>query len=224
MPQEFIYRILNIYEESFFTVLTDEGMTDKVEYGRGVKQGDPLSPILFDIALEPLLNCLRAKLKGKKIDGVNKTVSRYADDVGINVKNEEEEKIAVECIKKYEDASGALLRPDKSWAIMANKAGKSSFVIWDENNPEHQELEYLGYKVNGEDMPGRIAKMIRKLNKIKAKHQSLIGRVNTINSYGFSQLYYNMYATKVNDEDIKKINNITRWYLFSMEEEEEEHL
>ena len=170
MPKQFIYRILNIYEESFFTVLTDEGHTEIIKYGRGVKQGDPLSPILFDIALEPLLNCLRANLRGKTIEGVTKVVSGYADDVAINAKNELEELTAIDCIKKYEDASGALLRPDKSWAIMAEGAKKSKFTIWDKNNKEHQELEYLGYKVNGEDMPERITKMIGKLNKIKNKH------------------------------------------------------
>ena len=147
MPKQFIYRILNIYEESFFTVLTDEGHTEIIKYGRGVKQGDPLSPILFDIALEPLLNCLRANLRGKTIEGVTKVVSGYADDVAINAKNELKELTAIDCIKKYKDASGALLRPDKSWAIMAEGAKKSKFTIWDNNNKEHQELEYLGYKV-----------------------------------------------------------------------------
>ena len=215
MPRDFIARIRNIYEESFFTVLTDEGLTDKVEYGRGVKQGDPLSPILFDLALEPLLNCLRANIAGKVIGGVNKKVSGYADDVGINLKDEAEEKIAIQCIKKYEDASGAMLRPDKSWAIMAKGAKNTNFIRWDEGIKEHRELEYLGYKVNGEDMPERIAKMIRKLDKLKGKHMSLIGRVNTINSYGFSQLYYNMYANEINEGYIKEIKNITRWYLFS---------
>jgi len=48
----------NIYTESCTKVRTGQGQTDDIPCERGVKQGCPLSPILFDLALKQLVRAV----------------------------------------------------------------------------------------------------------------------------------------------------------------------
>jgi retron-type reverse transcriptase len=52
---------------------------------RGVKQGDPLSPLLFNIAMDPLLEAISAQNHGYKWDesGLQLEALCYADDNGL---------------------------------------------------------------------------------------------------------------------------------------------
>ena len=55
---------------------------DPFELGAGVRQGDPLSPALFVLFIEPFLNFLRAKVQGLGIQCVysSHSVISFADD------------------------------------------------------------------------------------------------------------------------------------------------
>ena len=50
---------MDIYNNSKFTVNKDDECSKEIRFNSGVKQGDPLSPILFNMTLEPLLEALR---------------------------------------------------------------------------------------------------------------------------------------------------------------------
>lgn len=49
-----------MYTDPSATVLTNEIMSPQIRLNRGVRQGSPLSPLIFAIFLEPLAIALRA--------------------------------------------------------------------------------------------------------------------------------------------------------------------
>ena len=59
---------------------------------RGIRQGCPLSGQLYSLAIEPLLNLLRTRVKGVRVPGADKaiTVSAYADDVTVLIQDQED--------------------------------------------------------------------------------------------------------------------------------------
>jgi hypothetical protein len=49
---------MDSYVNANVKVVTLNGITDKIRIARGLKQGCPLSPLLFDICLDPLIERL----------------------------------------------------------------------------------------------------------------------------------------------------------------------
>ena len=52
----------------------------EIELRQGVMQGDPLSPLIFNLAIEPLLERLQTT-SGTKVQGYNLTALAFADDI-----------------------------------------------------------------------------------------------------------------------------------------------
>uniref|UniRef100_A0A3Q2QDV6 Reverse transcriptase domain-containing protein n=1 Tax=Fundulus heteroclitus TaxID=8078 RepID=A0A3Q2QDV6_FUNHE len=72
--------ILDSYQGVKTRILTADGPTNFIEVERGVKQGDPLSPILFNMAIDQL-HSLEKHGKGYRLAGHSITALAYADDL-----------------------------------------------------------------------------------------------------------------------------------------------
>lgn len=85
LPGKLVNLTKNIYSGSLMTVKTGKGQTRPISMEAGVKQGDPLSPILFNIALELLLRLTSAKFLqyGYKMGTLKVNVLAYADDLAV---------------------------------------------------------------------------------------------------------------------------------------------
>ena len=55
MPADFVRIVDNLYSSATTSFYTPHGLTDPIPICRGTLQGDPLSPLLFDLMIEPLL-------------------------------------------------------------------------------------------------------------------------------------------------------------------------
>jgi len=73
--------ISDTYNGCSTRVRTQKGWTNRIDIKVGLKQGDPLSPLLFNLAIDPLLYMLESKGVGFG-RGVDKVmVLTYADDL-----------------------------------------------------------------------------------------------------------------------------------------------
>ena len=67
LPRNFITIISNLYNEVTAEYITPHGHASPIGICRGTLQGDPLSPILFDLMIEPLIRWLIASHRGYNI-------------------------------------------------------------------------------------------------------------------------------------------------------------
>jgi len=118
--------------------------------GRGVRQGCPLSPILFNLVLADLEDVMKSngwggvKLKGRKVFSL-----AYADDVALLAENEEGMRGMIRCLEKYLKEKGLELNVGKTKVLRFKKgAGREKKLEWwwrGERIEEVREFRYLGF-------------------------------------------------------------------------------
>ncbi len=111
LPLDFTLLVSSLYKESSTEFITPHGNTPVVDIMRGTLQGDPLSPLLFDLMIEPLIRWFRASEKGYNISSCNLHLASkwYADD-GTLVTNSVENMISLlDMVNQFSEWSGIRL-------------------------------------------------------------------------------------------------------------------
>ena len=86
------HRIQELYKNTSKVIMINGTVTKKYKVGRGVHQGDPMSCILYDLAIEPLAEALRkSNLKGLDIEGniERLVVNLFTDDTIVYLRKDD---------------------------------------------------------------------------------------------------------------------------------------
>uniref|UniRef100_A0A183CIN3 Reverse transcriptase domain-containing protein n=1 Tax=Globodera pallida TaxID=36090 RepID=A0A183CIN3_GLOPA len=75
--------IRRLYASSYTQIRHSNGLTPEILIRAGVKQGCPLSPIIFNLGLEPIIRAIRCQGVGYKLHGSQTSVLAYADDLAL---------------------------------------------------------------------------------------------------------------------------------------------
>lgn len=125
-PRSFINWIKCLYEDIGSRVIINGELTEVVRIKSGVRQGCPLSPLLFICCIEPLGNLIRAD---RLIDGVhipgggglrNKCMM-YMDDVTVSCTDELSVRRVLQHTESFCQASGSKLNVQKSECMLYGK-------------------------------------------------------------------------------------------------------
>ena len=102
IPDHLMCLLRNLYEGPEATVRTRHGTTDWLQIGKGVHQGCILSPCLFNLYAEYIMQNSRMdeEQAGIKIPGRNINNLRYADDTTLMEESKEELKCLLMKVKK----------------------------------------------------------------------------------------------------------------------------
>ncbi|CAM5106671.1 unnamed protein product [Natator depressus] len=89
MLENFLHVIREVYEGCSTTIRSVEGETAEIPTRNGVKQGCPLSPIIFNFAMEPLLRAISNGADGFNLHGERVSVLAYANDLALTADDPE---------------------------------------------------------------------------------------------------------------------------------------
>ena len=137
IPDHLTCLLRNLYADQEATVRTGHGTIDWLQIGKGVRQGCILSPCLFNLYAEYIMwNAgLDEAQTGIKIARRNINNLRYADDITLMAKSEEELKSLLMKVKKENEKVGLKFNiqktkivasyPITSWQIDGRNNGNS---------------------------------------------------------------------------------------------------
>uniref|UniRef100_A0A5F8G2E9 RNA-directed DNA polymerase n=1 Tax=Monodelphis domestica TaxID=13616 RepID=A0A5F8G2E9_MONDO len=117
----FLKIINSIYLKPSANIICNGDKLEAFSIRSGVKQGCPLSPLLFNIVLETLIVAIREEkeIEGIKIGNEETKLSFFADDMMIYLKNPREStKKLGEIINNFSKVAGYKINPHKSSAFL----------------------------------------------------------------------------------------------------------
>ncbi|KAF5373439.1 hypothetical protein D9615_009490 [Tricholomella constricta] len=120
IPEEFIRPVRSLYETAETRIMINGNLSSPWKITRGVRQGDPLSCLLFDLAIEPLAASIRAStLEGFVIPGSEERLitNLFADDTTVFMSQNDNLQDLNEILDTWCVASGAKFNAGKTEII-----------------------------------------------------------------------------------------------------------
>ena len=133
IPQTFTKTVKSLYQHAHTQVAINGVLSDRFPITRGVRQGDPLSCFLFDLAIEPLACMIRSdpSLHGINIPGINPNilVTMFADDTTLFLSENDSLDDAQRILDQWCRVSGAKFNIEKTEIIPIGTDDHRSTVI-----------------------------------------------------------------------------------------------
>lgn len=105
-----------LYKDAESCVINNGYFSKTFKLGRGCRQGDPLSPYLFTLAIEPLAMAIKNNkdIKGVKIGNFEHKIGQYADDTFLILDSEKSLRTSIATFTLFAQFSGLRANMDKT--------------------------------------------------------------------------------------------------------------
>ena len=211
----FIQWIRTLYKNVKSCVMNNGFTTGPFTLSRGVRQGDPLSPYLFIIALETLTIKIRNddSIKGFKIGGETTKLSLFADDMTCFVRDKESYASLFAILESFGSCSGLRVNHEKT-EILA--LGNSILHEKDFNNHRVCEIikilgVYFGYdekQRNDLNFRQTLKSIKKSINMWKWRNLSLLGKIQIIKTFAIPKLMFRASVIPISNDLVKEANSI----------------
>ncbi len=206
--QKFIGWITMLYQNAKSTIMTNGHFSEAIQLERGLRQGSPLSSLLYILQAEPFAEMIRQseKIKGIKIDDNEVKITAYADDTQIYISEAQSKKEMDEILLLYSKASGAKINKNKTEGILLGGMKEIDGIMWTDGP-----IKALGVPQgrieNLAQFWDRILQKVRKrLELWKRRHLSMQGKVHVLKSMAISNVIYAAGLKVVPERKQKEIN------------------
>jgi len=214
--ESFIRWIKILYNRPESCIMNNGNAGRYFEMKRGLRQGDPLSPYIFILAIELLAQKIRddKNISGIKVQDTDIKLALYADDITVVIKDKESGERLFSILIEFAKCSGLKINMDKTeglWLGRNRFSKETPFGIKWPVIPIKVLGIYLSYnskeaiKLNFDN---KIEKLVKQLHWWKARNLTLTGRILIVKALGLSK--FSLLASLVNvpKDYIIKVNTL----------------
>ncbi|WVZ54435.1 hypothetical protein U9M48_005227 [Paspalum notatum var. saurae] len=199
-----------------------------IKHGRGLRQGDPLSPLLFVLSIDPLQNLLDLAtslgyLAKLRVRAATLRVSMYADDAAIFLKPAKRDTTTLmSLLVNFGDALGLVTNAQKSTVVPIRCEGLDLEEILASFRATRTQfpVKYLGLPLSNKrlkrvDFQPLVDKVAKKLTAWNGRHINPAGRLTLVKSVLTSQAVYFISSLRVPKSTLKEIDTKRKRFLWA---------
>lgn len=194
LPVGFIDWLRLLYSNLSSKVILQSSFSKEFPICQGLRQGDPLSPTLFNFVIDTFLRILTNNLDGIRLHGRARIKSlAFADDTVVMIGNNSDYSKFVKCVDLYQSASNALLNTKKTITVTV---GQPNFSIPFPTLLGDTTFRHLGimFKSSGIDSSANEQALMAKIQGLitiwRSKQISLFGRCIGANVFVLSKIWF----------------------------------
>jgi hypothetical protein len=219
-PKEFIKIIMEMLNNAETRIEIGNTMSEAFEIERGTRQGDPISPAMYNVFIEPMLRWLDiGDTKGYQIGKMQVKIGAVADDMVIYGKSRNELQRSLNKIETYLNSANVFLNPKKCDYISNIKEDKNKSIVAKSGeeirNKGNEPIRYLGVWLTINLNFGYHWKLIDEkykdaINRIKKQPISITEKASCINVMATTTILYGSALLKIPETLIKKWESMAK--------------
>src|SRR5277367_4031284 len=216
--RENILRTVKIFYKDIKSYILTDHLSPAFAVERGIRQGCPLSMILFAISMEPLLTKINNmhEIKGFSFGNVTKKFIAHADDINFIVENNTDIAHIKSEIINFQNVSGLKSNQNKcnilpighrkyEWRLYKTvEQCKILGILTDRNGFSEQNHDKL------------TSKLYKTLDFWKSKHLSIKGKITIINTILAPKLWYALSILPTNRSKIRDFQRLMEKFLWNI--------
>ena len=226
---QFLSWVKAIYTDIDSCISMNGWLSRSLELEKGIRQGCPLSALLFIMATQILSSNVKnnVKIKGvtfKEEPDLEIKIVQLADDTTIFVNDMESVNYVIKTIEKFSLLSGIYINKYKTegmWLGKNKPPNLNKEITWTEGPVKCLGL-YFGKDKNiieSLNWNTKITKLQKTLNNWKARRLTYYGKITIIKTLGISTIMYNASNLNVPEHIIKKVNRQIFTFLWGSDRE-----
>ena len=219
---QFIGWVKTLYNKPVISIKNNGFLSGDIPLSRGVRQGCPLSALLFVLTVEIMAIRLRnnPNIEGFKCHDRHIKTSMYADDTSLLLSNLDSLKTAIDTIEQFSQVAGPKLNKDKTEGILLGPLKDTINEIHGikfTNKAVRCLGIYVGHDKNechDRNWTDRINKLMKVFERWKHRHLTLFGKILIVKSLAASLLVHPMSILSTPNEVLKEIEKLIFKFLW----------
>ena len=210
--EKFVNWVALLYTDITSSVIVNGFISSSFNLLRSIRQGCPLSALLYVLCIEPLAIAIRndCRIQGLKIPGVRERarLSIYADDTNSFIGNIGEIDATLEWFQIYSRASGAKLNDEKCKGLWLgawrHRTDQPFGFVWSDTLKING--VYFGENSTFQNCSMLKQKVDKMCDSYRSRHLTLLGRACICNVVICAQLWYVGAVTVLPNSIVTEIN------------------